>query len=88
MANLLRTPNLIICCFVGFILNVATVAMFVLRRNSRMKQQMPKGKDVKLFGKLVSGKTEDYQDDVRVFPKRPGLGGRPGAELSSQCCER
>lgn len=36
------------------VLNVGTVAMFVLRRKSGKTQQMPKGQDVKLFGKMPS----------------------------------
>lgn len=52
MANGFRSLNFTICCVVSVILNVGTVAVFALRRRSGNMQQLPKGQDVKLFGKL------------------------------------
>ncbi|KAH7695706.1 hypothetical protein AAVH_37231, partial [Aphelenchoides avenae] len=49
VAKVLRAFNLILCCVVSFVLNVGTVAMFVLRRKSGNAQHPSRGQDIRLF---------------------------------------
>ncbi|KAH7699742.1 hypothetical protein AAVH_33151, partial [Aphelenchoides avenae] len=49
ISGIVRSFNLIVCCFVSFALNMGTVFMFVRRRLSISAQLTLKGQDAKLF---------------------------------------
>lgn len=50
----LRVANVVLCSIIGLVLNMATVAMFIVYRRYGKIQAAQKGQDARLFGRTLS----------------------------------